>query len=43
MADFKMPERVPVVLSTAECRRLFEALEGMSKLMAELAYGAGLR
>lgn len=36
-------ERVPVVLSRAECRRLFDALEGTSKLMAELAYGTGLR
>ncbi|MDW8311034.1 MAG: integron integrase, partial [Verrucomicrobiales bacterium] len=36
-------ERVPVVLSKEECRRLFEALSGTSKLMAELAYGAGLR
>ncbi len=35
--------RIPVVLSKEECRRLFAALEGTSKLMAELMYGAGLR
>lgn len=35
--------RVPVVLSRGECDRLFEAMEGTPRLMAELAYGAGLR
>lgn len=35
--------RVPVVLSRQECGRLFAALEGTTRLMAELAYGAGLR
>jgi integron integrase len=35
--------RVPVVLSREECARLFEAMEGVPKLMAELAYGSGLR
>jgi len=35
--------RMPVVLSRAECGRLFAALEGTSRLMAELAYGGGLR
>ncbi|HRZ84387.1 MAG TPA: integron integrase [Candidatus Hydrogenedentes bacterium] len=35
--------RVPVVLSREETRRLFEALEGTGRLMAELMYGAGLR
>jgi integron integrase len=35
--------RMPTVLSRAECQRLFEQLEGTSRLMAELAYGAGLR
>jgi integron integrase len=34
---------VPVVLSRAECQRLFDALDGTFRLMAELAYGAGLR
>jgi hypothetical protein len=34
---------VPVVLSRTECQRLFEALDGTWRLMAELAYGAGLR
>lgn len=35
--------RMPVVLSREECARLFEAMEGVPKLMAELAYGSGLR
>jgi integron integrase len=35
--------RMPVVLSRDECERLFETLEGTGRLMAELAYGAGLR
>jgi integron integrase len=35
--------RVPVVLNRAECERLFEALEGTSRLMAELMFGSGLR
>lgn len=35
--------RMPVVLSRAECERLFEAMEATPRLMAELAYGSGLR
>jgi integron integrase len=35
--------RMPVVLSHEECERLFAALDGTARLMAELAYGAGLR
>jgi integron integrase len=35
--------RVPVVLTRAECGRLFEALDGTPRLMSELMYGAGLR
>jgi hypothetical protein len=35
--------RVPTVLSRKECHRLFEAMEGTSRLMAELMYGSGLR
>jgi integron integrase len=35
--------RVPVVLTRTECERLFEALEGTSRLMAELMFGSGLR
>lgn len=35
--------RMPVVLSRDECGRLFSRLEGTNRLMAELAYGAGLR
>lgn len=34
---------MPVGLSKGECRRMFVALEGTSKLMAELMNGAGLR
>jgi integron integrase len=35
--------RVPVVLSRGECQALFVKLTGTSRLMAELAYGSGLR
>jgi integron integrase len=35
--------RVPVVLSREECMRLFDKLEGTSRLLGELAYGSGLR
>ena len=35
--------RVPVVLSREECRQLFAALDGTTRLMAELMYGSGLR
>ena len=34
---------VPSVLSREECVRLFDQLEGTTRLMAELMYGAGLR
>lgn len=36
-------KRMPVVLSRDECRRLFAALDGTTRLMAELMYGSGLR
>jgi integron integrase len=39
----KKPLRVPTVLSREECIRLFAELSGTERLMAELAYGAGLR
>ncbi len=35
--------RIPTVLSREECKRLFAELDGTERLMAELAYGAGLR
>ena len=35
--------RVPTVMSASECRSLFAQMEGTPKLMAELAYGSGLR
>jgi integron integrase len=35
--------RIPTVLSRKECQRLFEAMEGTARLMAELMYGSGLR
>jgi site-specific recombinase XerD len=35
--------RLPTVLSREECFRLFAEMEGTERLMAELAYGAGLR
>ncbi|AHF89299.1 integrase [Opitutaceae bacterium TAV5] len=45
-SDFQraMPSRrVPTVLTREEVRRLFAALRGTTRLMAELAYGSGLR
>ena len=44
--DFRRPlpkRRVPTVLSREECARLFAELKGTNRLMAELAYGSGLR
>jgi integron integrase len=44
--DFKRAvprERVPVVLTQAECQRVFAQMNGTHRLMAELAYGSGLR
>lgn len=35
--------RIPTVLTRGECQKLFEAMEGTSRLMAELMYGSGLR
>lgn len=35
--------RVPVVLSVSECSALLDALDGTTRLMAELMYGSGLR
>lgn len=35
--------KVPTVLTTEECARLFTAMEGTSRLMAQLAYGSGVR
>jgi integron integrase len=35
--------KVPVVLTKEECGRVFNELDGTSRLMAELMYGAGLR
>ncbi len=35
--------RIPTVLTRKECQRLFDAMQGTSRLMAELAYGSGLR
>lgn len=37
------PKRLPVVLTRAEVQRLFAAMEGTPRLMAELLYGTGLR
>ncbi|MDD4623752.1 MAG: integron integrase [Kiritimatiellae bacterium] len=45
-SDFTRARRgrkAPSVLTQAECKRLFEAMEGNSRLMAELMYAAGLR
>lgn len=39
----KQPERLPVVLTESEVRRVLAHLEGRNWLMASLLYGAGLR
>jgi len=39
----RRPARVPTVLTVAECRALFGMLQGTTRLMAQLMYGAGLR
>ena len=39
----RLGARIPTVLTRRECQKLFEALEGTSRLMAELMYGSGLR
>ena len=39
----RRPERLPVVLSRDEVRAVFQRLDGVSRLMASLLYGAGLR
>lgn len=36
-------QRLPTVLTTGECAAIFAQMQGTSRLMAELAYGAGLR
>jgi integron integrase len=46
ISDFKRaqgPDRIPTVLTRDECRRLFGALTGTSRLMAQVSYGSGLR
>ncbi len=35
--------KVPSVLTQAECKRLFEEMQGASRLMSELMYASGLR
>jgi len=42
-ARAKRPQRLPVWLSTAEMARLLEQMSGVPKLMAEMAFGSGLR
>jgi len=42
-ARAKRPARLPTWLSPQEMQRLLECLSGGTKLMAELAYGSGLR
>lgn len=39
----KRTRRIPVVLSREEIKRLFDALEGIHRLMAGLMYGTGTR
>ena len=37
------PKRLPVVLSTGEVRDVLDRMTGVSRLLAELMYGSGLR
>ncbi len=39
----KQPQRLPVVLSRDEVRRVLDELSGVHQLMAKLLYGAGMR
>jgi integron integrase len=39
----KRPQRLPVILTREEVRAVLQPLEGVSRLMAHLLYGAGLR
>ena len=39
----KRPERLPVVLTREEVRAILARVEGVSRLMAIILYGAGLR
>jgi integron integrase len=46
LAGFELSRRgrrLPAVLTRQECGKLFEALSGTTRLMAELMYGSGLR
>lgn len=46
MMDFKRaetPKKLPVVLTPEEVKQILNLLEGTTKLIAELLYGAGLR
>ena len=39
----KRPQKMPVVLTKSEIQRLFNAMEGTSRLLARLLYGTGMR
>jgi integron integrase len=39
----RRPAHVPTVLTQKECSSLFEQIQGTTRLMAQLMYGAGLR
>jgi integron integrase len=39
----QIPQRLPVVLSATEIRLIFSRMNGVTRLMAELIYGSGLR
>lgn len=46
LTGFELSRRarwLPAVLARQECGKLFEALTGTARLMAELMYGSGLR
>jgi integron integrase len=39
----RKPKKLPVVLSTSEARRLIDAMDGQTEVVASLLYGSGLR
>ncbi len=39
----KVPKRLPVVLTVSEVRRVLDAMQGTTALMARLLYGGGMR
>jgi integron integrase len=43
LSGARRPERLPTVLTPQEVRRLFDQMQGVQRLVAQLLYGSGLR